>query len=85
MAYAQLNSIKVRDAAEQALADVQARMSDGSATGQDRADLVRLQWLAQLAAASAQEDEAHRLVTVTAEDFNVIAKRYGVEKPISAG
>ncbi len=84
MAYAQLNAIKVRDAARSAMAEVQARLSGEGATGQDRADLERLRWLSQLAAASAQEDEAHRLVTVTAEDFNVIAGHYAAD-PANSG
>ena len=41
MAYAQLNAIKVRDAARSAMAEVQARLSGEGATGQDRADLER--------------------------------------------
>ena len=76
MAYAQLTAAKVRDAARLSLQDIQDRMAGDSGTGQDRADVVRLQWILDLATASAQEDAAHALVTVTAEDFSVIVERY---------
>jgi hypothetical protein len=76
MAYAQLTATKVAKAAQLALQDIQERIAAESGSGQDRADLVRLQWLLQLATASGQEDEAHALVTVTAEDFSLIAERY---------
>lgn len=77
MAYAQLTATRVRDAAKSAMQDLEQEMAAGSPTGQNRADVVKLEWLAQLAAASVREDETHAYVTVTPEDFSLIAKRYG--------
>ena len=81
MAYAQLSAAKVRDAAKSALHDLEQEVADGSPTGQNRADLVRLEWLTQLAAASMQEDDTHSYVTMTPEDFSLIAKRYAADRP----
>ncbi len=81
MAYAQLTATKVAAAANLALQDIQERIEAETGSGQDRADAVRLQWLLQLATASAQEDVAQALVTVTAEDFSLIAERYSSEGP----
>ena len=76
MAYAQLSAPRVSEAASLALQDLQRETASGT-SGEDRATLTRLKWLQQLAAASAQEDEAHRYVTMTPEDFDLIAARYG--------
>ena len=76
MAYAQLSAVRVRDAATLALEELQDKLGS-DASGDERAIATRLRWLQQLADASAHEDEAHRYVTMTPEDFDLVAARYG--------
>ena len=75
MAYAQLSAVRVKDAATRALDELQARIGS-STSGEERAMVTRLRWLKQLAEASAQEDSTHCYVTMTPEDFDLIANRY---------
>ena len=75
MAYAQLSAGRVKDAATRALDELQARIGS-STSGEERAMVTRLRWLKQLAEASVQEDAAHCYVTMTPEDFDLIAKGY---------
>ncbi len=82
MAYAQLSAVRVRDAATLALEELQGSLGPTSSVD-ERARAMRIRWLRQLAQASAQEDATHCYVTMTPEDFSLIAARYG-EAPKAA-